>query len=232
MLDLSRLNPPQREAVLCTEGPLLVLAGAGSGKTRVLTHRIARLIETGVPAWSILAITFTNKAAREMGERLVSLSAQSADDAWVMTFHACCARILRRDIEKLGYKRSFSIYDDDDQRSLIKSLLAALKLDEKVYTVQAVRAAISDAKNKLMTPAEKCEEIVAGCTAATWGCVDCKKALLVSLEQFLGPIHARRAELDAHPEMVDALLEEGNRRAREESEKTLAGLRHLLNLDF
>jgi DNA helicase-2/ATP-dependent DNA helicase PcrA len=154
MLDLSRLNPPQREAVLCTEGPLLVLAGAGSGKTRVLTHRIARLIETGVPAWSILAITFTNKAAREMRERVISLAGESVADAWVMTFHASCARILRRDIEKLGYKRSFSIYDDDDQKSLIKSLLAALNLDDKLYPVQAVRAAISDAKNKLQTPAE------------------------------------------------------------------------------
>ncbi len=154
MLDLSRLNPPQREAVLCTEGPLLVLAGAGSGKTRVLTHRIARLIESGVPAWAILAITFTNKAAREMRERALSLSGQSADDAWIMTFHACCARILRRDIEKLGYKRSFSIYDDDDQKSLIKRLLSELNLDEKLYPVQAVRAAISDAKNKLQTPAE------------------------------------------------------------------------------
>jgi DNA helicase-2/ATP-dependent DNA helicase PcrA len=120
----------------------------------VLTHRIARLIETGVPAWSILAITFTNKAAREMRERALALSGQSAEDAWVMTFHACCARILRRDIEKLGYKRSFSIYDDDDQKTLIKRLLAGLNLDEKLYPVQAVRAAISDAKNKLQTPAE------------------------------------------------------------------------------
>ena len=154
MLDLSRLNPPQRDAVLCTEGPLLVLAGAGSGKTRVLTHRIARLIETGVPAWSILAITFTNKAARQMRERVISLAGETVSDAWVMTFHACCARILRRDIEKLGYKRSFSIYDDDDQKSLIKRLLAELKLDDKLYPVQAVRAAISDAKNKLQTPAE------------------------------------------------------------------------------
>ncbi len=154
MIDLSRLNPPQREAVLATEGPLLVLAGAGSGKTRVLTHRIARLIETGVPAWSILAITFTNKAAREMRARVIALAGETVSDAWVMTFHACCARILRRDIEKLGYKRAFSIYDDDDQKSLIRRLIAELNLDEKLYPVQAVRAAISDAKNKLQTPAE------------------------------------------------------------------------------
>ncbi len=154
MIDLSRLNPPQREAVLATEGPLLVLAGAGSGKTRVLTHRIAHLIEKGAPAWSILAITFTNKAAREMRERMLSLTGERADDAWVMTFHACCARILRRDIEKLGYKRSFSIYDDDDQKTLIRRILRELNMDEKLYPVQAVRGAISDAKNKLQTPAE------------------------------------------------------------------------------
>ncbi len=154
MIDLSRLNPPQREAVLTTEGPLLVLAGAGSGKTRVLTHRIAHLIEKGVPAWSILAITFTNKAAREMRERMLSLTGENAEDAWVMTFHACCARILRRDIEKLGYKRSFSIYDDDDQKTLIRRILSELNMDEKLYPVQAVRGAISDAKNKLQTPAE------------------------------------------------------------------------------
>jgi len=154
MIDLSRLNPPQREAVLTTEGPLLVLAGAGSGKTRVLTHRIAHLIDMGVPAWSILAITFTNKAAREMRERMISLIGESAGDAWVMTFHACCARILRRDIEKLGYKRSFSIYDDDDQKTLIRRILSELNMDEKLYPVQSVRGAISDAKNKLQTPAE------------------------------------------------------------------------------
>ena len=116
MIDLFRLNPPQREAVEHTEGPLLILAGAGSGKTRVLTHRMAYLIDRGVPAWQILAITFTNKAAREMQERALKLC-PAASEAWVSTFHACCARMLRKDIEKLGYQRSFSIYDDDDQNA-------------------------------------------------------------------------------------------------------------------
>ena len=115
MIDLTRLNPPQRAAVECTEGPLLVLAGAGSGKTRVLTYRVAHLMEKGVPAWKILAITFTNKAAREMAERVKQLTGEAGDEAWISTFHACCARILRRDIEKLGYKRQFAIYDDRRQ---------------------------------------------------------------------------------------------------------------------
>ena len=114
-MDLSMLNEPQRRAVLTTRGPLLVLAGAGSGKTRVLTHRIAYLLEQGVPAYSILALTFTNKAAREMLERVNRLAGEAASDAWVSTFHSSCARILRRDIEKLGYTRSFTIYDTDDQ---------------------------------------------------------------------------------------------------------------------
>ena len=128
MIDLTLLNPEQKEAVLTTEGPLLVLAGAGSGKTRVLTYRIAHLIEKGVPPWAILAITFTNKAAREMRDRVTMLSGEKADDAWVLTFHACCARILRRDIEKLGYKREFVIYDDDDQMTLIKRILKQLDI--------------------------------------------------------------------------------------------------------
>ena len=131
MIDLSLLNAPQREAVLHTEGPLLVLAGAGSGKTRVLTHRVAYLIEQGRAPWSILAITFTNKAAREMKDRIHALVGDRADDVWVSTFHACCARILRRDIEKLGYMRSFSIYDDDDQMGVIKSLVKELNLNDK-----------------------------------------------------------------------------------------------------
>ncbi len=154
MIDLGALNPEQRRAVELTEGPLLVLAGAGSGKTRVLTYRVANLISKGVPAWSILAITFTNKAAREMRERVTALSGAAADDAWVMTFHSCCARILRRDIEKLGYKREFVIYDDDDQMTLIKRILKQLDINDKNYPPRAVKAVISDAKNNMLSPDE------------------------------------------------------------------------------
>ena len=158
MIDLSLLNAPQREAVLHTEGPLLVLAGAGSGKTRVLTHRVAYLIEQGRAPWSILAITFTNKAAREMKDRIHALVGDRADDVWVSTFHACCARILRRDIEKLGYMRSFSIYDDDDQMGVIKSLVKELNLNDKMYPPREIKSIISDAKNRLLTPSEWLKE--------------------------------------------------------------------------
>ena len=154
MIDLSGLNPPQREAVLYGDGPLLILAGAGSGKTRVLTHRVARLIDSGVPAWAILAITFTNKAAREMKNRIEALCGGGADDAWIMTFHAACARMLRRDIEKLGYTSNFSIFDDEDQNKLIKTILTEMNLSEKNFPPREIRGAISDAKNRLMTPEE------------------------------------------------------------------------------
>ena len=152
MMDLSTLNPEQRIAAQTTEGPLLILAGAGSGKTRALTYRIANLISKGVPAWHILAITFTNKAAREMRERIDKLAGAEAQDAWISTFHACCARILRRDIEKLGYERVFSIYDDDDQISVIKDLLKGMNLDDKTFSPREIKSAISDAKNKMQTP--------------------------------------------------------------------------------
>lgn len=154
MIDLNRLNPEQKQAVLTTEGPLLILAGAGSGKTRVLTYRAAYLVEKGVPPWAILAITFTNKAAREMRERISRLAAEAADDMWVMTFHALSARILRRDIEKLGYKREFSIYDDDDQMTLIKRILKKLDISDKSYPPRAVKSVISDAKNRMLSPEE------------------------------------------------------------------------------
>ncbi len=158
MIDLSLLNAPQREAVLHTEGPLLVLAGAGSGKTRVLTHRVAYLLDQGRAPWSILAITFTNKAAREMKDRIAALAGSRADDVWVSTFHACCARILRRDIEKLGYQRSFSIYDDDDQMGVVKGIIKEMNLNDKMYPPRELKSIISDAKNRLLTPSEWLKE--------------------------------------------------------------------------
>lgn len=153
-MDWKTLNPQQRLAVETTEGPVLILAGAGSGKTRALTCRVANLLEKGVPASAILAITFTNKAAREMRERIDTLSGGRADQAWVMTFHACCARILRRDIEKLGYARAFSIYDDDDQIAVLKELYKKLNIDDKFLPMREVKSRISDAKNHLLGPDE------------------------------------------------------------------------------
>lgn len=150
---LENLNKQQREAVLNTEGPLLVLAGAGSGKTRVLTHRIAYLVgEMGVSPWHILAITFTNKAAREMKERLEKLIGAPANDLWVGTFHACCVRILRRDIERLGYDKNFVIYDTDDQQTLIKSCLEQLGFNEKNFPPNSVLHEIGRAKDELIYP--------------------------------------------------------------------------------
>jgi len=153
-MNLNDLNREQRLAAETLEGPLLVLAGAGSGKTRALTYRVANLIDRGVPAWSIMAITFTNKAAAEMRERIEKLVGPSAADVWVSTFHAGCAKILRRDIEKLGYTRSFTIYDDDDQMSAIKEILKRLNIDDKYLPAREVKSKISDAKNKLLGPQE------------------------------------------------------------------------------
>ena len=153
-MNLNDLNREQRLAAETLEGPLLVLAGAGSGKTRALTYRVANLLEHGVPPWSIMAITFTNKAAAEMRERIEKLSGESAADVWVSTFHAGCAKILRRDIEKLGYTRSFTIYDDDDQTSALKEILKRLNIDEKFLPPREIKAKISDAKNKLLGPQE------------------------------------------------------------------------------
>ena len=127
---INNLNKEQLEAVLHTEGPLLILAGAGSGKTRVVTHRIAHLIKNkGVYPGSILAITFTNKAAREMKERVEALIGQAANDIWISTFHSACVRILRRDIEKIGYDRNFVIFDTSDQQVVIKDCLKELRLN-------------------------------------------------------------------------------------------------------
>lgn len=152
---LQGLNPEQREAVLHTEGPLLVLAGAGSGKTRVLTHRMAYLVEEkGMRPWNILAITFTNKAAREMKERMEKLIGQDANDIWVGTFHACCVRILRRDIDRLGFDKSFVIYDSDDQQTVIKSCLEQLGINDKNFPPRSVLHEIGRAKDELLGPAE------------------------------------------------------------------------------
>ena len=149
------LNPKQKEAVLHTDGPLLILAGAGSGKTRVLTHRIAYLIdECGVNPWNIMAITFTNKAAGEMRERVDNLVGFGAESIWISTFHSSCVRILRRHIENLGYTTSFSIYDSDDQKTLMRQVFKTLDIDTKQFKERSVLSAISSAKDKLITPEE------------------------------------------------------------------------------
>lgn len=151
---LQGMNDKQQEAVLATEGPLLVMAGAGSGKTRVLTHRIAYLIEAKhVLPWHILAITFTNKAAREMQERIANLLGDDAKDIWVSTFHALCVRILRRDIELLGYNRAFTIADPSEQRTLVKQICGDLNIDTEKFDPRQILAAISNAKNAMETPA-------------------------------------------------------------------------------
>ena len=149
------LNEPQKEAVYYTEGPLLLLAGAGSGKTRVLTHRIAYLIEEKqVNPWNILAITFTNKAASEMRERVDKIVGMGAESIWVSTFHSMCVRILRRYIDRLGYDTNFTIYDTDDQKTLMKDVCRFLQLDTKVYKERTLLGAISSAKNEMISPEE------------------------------------------------------------------------------
>ena len=149
------LNDIQKEAVYQTEGPVLILAGAGSGKTRVLTHRIAYLIEEkGVNPWNILAITFTNKAAGEMRERVDQLVGFGSESIWVSTFHSACVRILRRFIDRLGYDTNFTIYDTDDQKSLMKEVCRYLQIDTKMYKERALLSAISSAKNEMISPEE------------------------------------------------------------------------------
>ena len=147
---LERLNPPQREAVSHLTGPLLILAGAGSGKTRVLAHRVAYLVATSYKPWQIVAVTFTNKAAGEMRERIAGLIGEdAAREATIGTFHAICARILRRDGEHIGLTRSFTIYDRADQVALVKSVLRRLDLDEKRFSPNGMLAWIGQRKDEL-----------------------------------------------------------------------------------
>lgn len=160
-IDIDTLNEPQREAVLCTEGPLLVLAGAGSGKTRVLTYRIANLIENNLAApWEILAITFTNKAAAEMRERLGQLIGSRARGMWVATFHSMCVRILRADADRLGFTKNFTIYDTDDQKRLVKVIMEELDIDSKRIPLNSVMNRISQAKNELITPGNFADQAI------------------------------------------------------------------------
>ena len=154
-IDIDTLNGPQREAVVTTEGPLLVLAGAGSGKTRVLTYRIANILEQNLAApWEILAITFTNKAAAEMRERLAQLVGGRARGMWVSTFHSMCVRILRADADRLGFTKSFTIYDVDDMKRLYKDIMAELNIDPKRFPVNQLMNRISSAKNDLVVPGD------------------------------------------------------------------------------
>ena len=153
-LDLASLNPDQLDAVVHSGGPLLVVAGAGSGKTRVLTHRIAHLIHEGVPPSSILAITFTNKAADEMKHRVAALVGPMVKAMWVCTFHSACVRILRANAEALGYPRTFSIYDQADAQRLAGYVIRDLGLDAKRFPPRAVHGQISIWKNELVTPTE------------------------------------------------------------------------------
>lgn len=149
------LNDRQQEAVFHTDGPVLILAGAGSGKTRVLTHRVAYLIENkNVNPWNILAITFTNKAAGEMRERVDDIVGFGSESIWVSTFHSTCVRILRRYIERLGFGNNFTIYDTDDSKNIMKDVCKRLEIDTKQYKERALLSAISSAKNDLISPEE------------------------------------------------------------------------------
>lgn len=148
------LNQPQQEAVEHIEGPMLVLAGAGSGKTRVITYRVAYLIEQGINPYHILAITFTNKAAGEVRERVDDLIGYGSESVWVSTFHSLCVRILRRHIERIGFASNFTIYDTDDQKRLIKEVTRQLQLDPKMYPERTLMSAIAKAKENFISPRE------------------------------------------------------------------------------
>ena len=154
---LEQLNEPQREAASCTEGPVMIIAGAGSGKTRTLTYRIAHLMEKGVDAFRILALTFTNKAAGEMKERIINLVGPEGRNLWMGTFHSVFARVLRAEANKLGYTSSFTIYDTDDSKNAIKQIVKQLNLDPKTYKPGYVLSRISMAKSNLLGPKDYIE---------------------------------------------------------------------------
>lgn len=160
LVDIDSLNPAQREAVLTTEGPLLVLAGAGSGKTRVLTFRIAHMLgDLGVKPWQVLAITFTNKAAAEMRERLAALIPSGTRGMWVCTFHAMCVRMLREDADLLGYTGQFTIYDDDDSKRMVRDIMQALGIEQKQFPINMIRSKISSAKNAMIGPEDMLKSV-------------------------------------------------------------------------
>ena len=149
----SKMNDMQQKAVFCTEGPLLILAGAGSGKTTVLVNRIAYILKAGLcRPWQILAITFTNKAAGELKERICNAVDEGGDDIWAATFHSTCSRILRRYGDRLGYTNKFTVYDTDDTKRLMKDILKQLSVDEKILSHKTVLNEISRAKDKMITP--------------------------------------------------------------------------------
>ena len=152
---IDSLNDKQKEAVLATEGPCLVIAGAGSGKTKVLTHKIAYLMaEKYIKPWNILAITFTNKAANEMKERVQKLVGDAANDMWIGTFHSICVRMLRKFIDRIGFDTSFIIFDTSDQKTVVKECLKELKIDDKLFSDKSVMYEISNAKNDMLEPVE------------------------------------------------------------------------------
>ncbi len=200
---LKGLNPPQREAVQHSEGPLLILAGAGSGKTRTLTHRVAWLVrEQGVPPWAIWAVTFTNKAAAEMRERLDRLL-EGSELPWVATFHASCVRILRREIGALGFTGDFTIYDDQDQQRLLKDCLKELEVPEKTLKPKGAAAAIDSAKNRGLLPEElDCDDYYSELVARVYGLYQKKLARANALD--FGDLLLLTVKLfENHPQVLD-----------------------------
>jgi DNA helicase-2/ATP-dependent DNA helicase PcrA len=208
---LDELNDVQRAAVQATEGPVLVVAGPGSGKTRVLTYRIAHLIEQGTAPWEILALTFTNKAAREMKDRIEKVVGPRATRIWAGTFHSLFARILRVEAEHIGYPSNFTIYDADDSKSLVGQIIREMSLDKNVYQANAIKNRISSAKSSLVTPKvyEKNEELLAQDKQAKMPLVHriyttyvarCKQAGAMDFDDLLFRLYEL---FQNHPEVVD-----------------------------